>query len=76
MEEVKPPGFLFFPDSKSEFGMEAYHSFLVGGSISIMGEDGGWELFLWPVISGHGVMIDEISSCSRVEECSGVSDFS
>ena len=38
VKEVKPPGFLFFSDSESELGSEAYHSFLVGGSVGVVGD--------------------------------------
>ena len=76
VKEVKPLGFLFISDSESELSSEAYHSLLVGGSIHVVGEYWGWKAFFWPVVSGYEVVIDKISCRSRVQECSGVGDFS
>ena len=66
MEEVEPSGFLFVSDSEGELSSEVYHSFLVGGSICIVGEYRGGEAFFWPVVSGHKVVVDKVSRCSRV----------
>ena len=38
VEEVKPPGFLLVSNSESELGSEAYHSFLIGGSVGVVSE--------------------------------------
>ena len=76
MEEVEPAGFLFFSDSKGKLSLVVYHSFLVGGSVSVVGQDWGGEVFFGPVIPGYKVVIDETSGCSRVEECSGIGNFS
>ena len=76
MEEVEPAGFLFFSDLKGKLSLVVYHSFLVGGSVGVVGQDQGGEAFFGPVIPGYEVVIDETSGCSRVKECLGIGDFS
>ena len=66
MEEVEPSLFLLFTDMNGEFGAEAYHPFLVGSSIGIVGIDGRGESFFGPVVFGNKVMVDEASSSSGV----------
>ena len=66
--------FLFFANSYG-VGSEAYHSFLVGSSICIVSIDGGRESFLWPVISGDKVVVDEASGCSGVNKGLGVDNL-
>ena len=73
---MEPPGFLFFSDAESEFSLEANHSFLVGGSVGVVGEYGARKAFFGPVVFGHEVVVDKVSGCSRVKECPGVGDFS
>ena len=67
MEEVEPLLFLLFIDSDGEFGVEAYHPFLVGRSICVVCIDGRGESLFWPVIFGDKVMVDEATSSSRVD---------
>ena len=64
VEEMEPSGFFFVSYSESELSSEAYHSLLVGGSISVVGKYWRWKAFFGPVISGHKVMVDKISRCS------------
>ena len=73
---MKPPGFLFFSDAEGEFRSEADHSLLVRGSVGIVGKYGGREAFFGPVVSGYKVVVDKVSRCSGVKECTGVGDFS
>ena len=76
MEEVEPPGFFFFSDAESEFSSETNHSLLVGGSVGVVSEYWARKAFFGPVVSGHEVVVDEVSGCSRVEDRLGVGDFS
>ena len=66
VKEIEPAVLLFFSNSKGELGVKAYHPFLVWGSVSIVGEYRGGKAFFGPVVSGHKVVINEISCCSRV----------
>ena len=64
VKEVEPSGFLLFSDSESKLGSEAYHSFLVGGPVGVVGKNRGWEPFFGPVVSGYEVVVDKVSRCS------------
>ena len=66
VKEVEPSGFLLVSDSESELGSEAYHSLLVGGSVSIVGEYWRRKSFFGPVVSGYKVVVDKVSRCSRI----------
>ena len=66
MKEVEPASFFFVSDSESEFGAKAYHSFFVGGSVGIVGDNGRRKSFFRPVIFCYEVVVDEVSRCSRI----------
>ena len=55
--------------------MEAYHSFLIGGPISIVCIDGGSESFFRPTIFDNEVMVDKTTSGPRVNEGLGVGNL-
>ena len=67
VEEVEPLLFLLFADLYGEFGLKAYHPFLIGRSICIVCVDGSRESFFGPVISGDKVVVDETTSSSGVD---------
>ena len=62
MDDVEPVLFLFFSNLESKFGMEAYHPFLVRGSISIVCVDGQSEFFFGPVVFDDKVVVDKTTS--------------
>ena len=50
-------------------------SFLVLGSIYIVGDDGIRQVNEGEVVKGKEADVHEVSSCSRVNECGGVDSF-
>ena len=56
--------------------MEMNHPLLIGGSICVSCGDGHGKSFLGPVISGNEVVVNKTTSGARVDEGSGVDDFS
>ena len=76
MNDVEPLLLFFFSNLESEFGAELYHPFLIRGPISIVCVDGQGKSFFGPVVSGDKVVVNETTSCSRVNESLGIDDLS
>ena len=76
MNDVEPLLLFFFSNLESKFGMETYHSFLIGGSISIVCIDGCSKSFFGPMVFGNEIMVNKASSCSGVNEGLEVDDLS
>ena len=66
VKEMKPSGFFFVSDSEGKLGSKAYHSLLIGGSVSVVGEYGRRESFFGPMILGYKVVVNEVSGCSGI----------